>query len=90
MMSAVWISVVIPLALAELSGWAAWLATKVARRAARRLGESDADVRQAQEITAAVPAPLTRLVTAVGLLAVAPALRRGSAYRTRNADARSR
>jgi hypothetical protein len=81
MMSAVWISVVIPLVMTELSGWTAWLATKVARCAARRLGEPDINVRYAKEVTAtvaAVPAPLTRLVTAVGILAATPALRRVS------------
>lgn len=79
-MSSVWIpAVVIPLVLTELSGWAAWLATKVARWAARRLGEPDAAVRYADEVTAtvaAVPGPLTRLVAAVGILAATPALRR--------------
>jgi hypothetical protein len=79
-MSSVWIAVVvIPLLLTELSGWAAWLATKVARCAARRLGEPDADVRYAKEVTAtvaAVPGPLTQLVAAVGILAATPALRR--------------
>jgi len=93
MMIAVWISVVTPLALTELSGWAAWLATKVARCAARRLSEQDADIWYAEEVTAtvaAVPAPLTRLVTAVGILAATPALRRGAACHTRNADIRSR
>ena len=92
-MSSVWISVVlVPLLLTELSGWAAWLATKVARCAARRLGEPDADIRYA-EVTAtvaAVPGPLTRLVAAVGILAATPALRRGPARHTRSADARSR
>jgi hypothetical protein len=70
--------VVIPLVLTEVSGWAAWLATKVADRAARHRGESDAGVRYAKEVTAnvaAVPAPLTRLVAAVGILAATPALR---------------
>ena len=78
-MGSVWISlVVIPLVLTEVSGWAAWLATKVAYRAARHRGESDAGVRYATEMTAtvaAVPAPLTRLVAAVGILAATPALR---------------
>jgi hypothetical protein len=77
-MSSVWISVVvIPLVLTEFSGWASWLATKVARCATRRLGEPDADVRYA-EVTAtvaAVPGPLTQLVAAVGIVA-RPALRR--------------
>lgn len=76
----VWVSVVvIPLVLTELSGWAAWLATKVARCAARRLGKPDAAVRYTEEVTAtvtAVPGPLTKLVAAVGLLAATPALRR--------------
>jgi hypothetical protein len=79
-MSSVWIpAVVIPLVLTELSGWAAWLATKVSRCAARRLGEPDTNVRYADEVTAtvaAVPGPLTRLVAAVGILAATPALRR--------------
>jgi hypothetical protein len=78
-MSSVWISVVvIPLVLTELSGWAAWLAAKVARCAARRLGEPGADIRYA-EVTATVavvPGPLTQLVAAVGILAATPALRR--------------
>ena len=87
-MSTVWLSVVIPLALTEFSGWAAWLAARVARCAARRLGAPDAGVRYTKEIAAtvaALPAPLTRLVTAVGILAATPALRRGPAC-----DARSR
>jgi len=79
-MSSFWIPVVvIPLMLTELSGWAAWLATKVACRAARRLGEPDTGVRYAEEVkttVAAVPGPLTRLVAAVGILAATPALRR--------------
>ncbi len=79
-MSSIWISVVvIPLVLTELSGWSAWLATKVARCAARHRGEPDADVRYAKELTTtvtAVPAPLTRLVAAVGVLAATPVLRR--------------
>jgi hypothetical protein len=79
-MSSVWISVVvIPLVLTELSGWAAWGATKMARCAARRLGEPDADVGYAKEVTAtvaAVPSPLTQLVAALGILAATPALRR--------------
>jgi hypothetical protein len=79
-MSSVWIpAVVIPLVLTELSGWAAWLAAKVARWAARRLDGPDADVRYADEVSAAVaavPGPLTRLVAAIGILAATPALRR--------------
>jgi len=81
-MSTVWLSVVIPLALMEFSGWAAWLAGRVARCAARRLGGPDAGVRHAEQVTAtvaALPAPLTRLVIAVGILAATPALRRGLA-----------
>jgi hypothetical protein len=78
-MSSVWISVVvIPLMLTELSGWAAWLATRVAHGAARDRGEPGADVRYVTETTntvAAVPAPLTRLVAAVGLLAATAARR---------------
>ena len=90
-MSSVWVSVMIPLGLAEFSGWAAWLAAKVARCAARRLSKPDA--RYAEEVTAtvaAVPAPLARLVTAVGILAATPALRRGPAFHTRSADTRPR
>jgi hypothetical protein len=91
-MSSVWIPVVfIPIVLTELSGWAAWLATKVARSAARRLGESDADVQYADEIAAAVtavPGPLTRLVAAVGIFAATPALRRVLQCHTRSLSAR--
>jgi hypothetical protein len=79
-MSSVWISVVvIPLVLTELSGWAAWLATKTARCAARHLGEPDTGVRYSKEVpatVAAAPAPLTRLVAAVGILVASPALGR--------------
>jgi hypothetical protein len=79
-MSSFWIPVVvIPLVLAELSGWAAWLAIKVARCAARRLGQPDTGVRDSKEVTAtvaAVPGSLTQLVAAIGILVATPALRR--------------
>jgi hypothetical protein len=67
-----------PLLLTELGGWAPWLAERLVRRAARRLGDPAA-ARYAEEFAAAVariPGKISRLAAAVGILACTPLLRR--------------
>ncbi len=55
-------AVAVPLLLVELGGWATWLARRLVRRAARRLGDPDTAARYAEEFTAVlarVPGKLT-------------------------------
>ena len=70
---------VIPLLLAEFGDWCPWLAARIVRWAARRLGDPVSCQRYEEEWIAnlnEVPGKLTRLLAAVGYLAHTPGMRR--------------
>ncbi|MFL1381712.1 NB-ARC domain-containing protein [Nocardiopsis protaetiae] len=78
-------AVALPLLLNEFGEWAPWLAVRIVRWTARRLGHRDDIDRYAEEWEAnlnEVPGKLTKLAVAIGMMAYAPRLR-GSLKRKR-------
>jgi DNA polymerase III delta prime subunit len=70
---------VIPLLLAEFGDWCPWMAARIVRWAARRLGDPVSCQRYEEEWIAnlnEVPGKLTRLLAAFGYLAYMPGMRR--------------
>jgi hypothetical protein len=72
-------AVVLPLVLAEFGDWCPWLAVRLVRWAARRLGDPASCQRYEEEWTAnlnEVPGKLARLFAAFGYVACLPGMRR--------------
>ncbi len=71
-------AVVLPLLLSEFGDWCPWLAKRLARWTARRLGDRQAIDRYSEEWVAElaeVPGKLSQLVAAVGYVAALPQIR---------------
>jgi hypothetical protein len=78
-------AVILPLLLAEFSDWCPWLAARIVRWAARRLGDPASCKRYEEEWIAnlnEVPGKLARLAVAFGHLAYMPRMRRSVRRRT--------
>lgn len=85
-------ALVLPLLLSELGDWCPWLAERLVRWSARRLGDPAACERYQEEWAAnlhEVPGKISRLAAAFGYFAYTPRLRR-TLRRTRRATAASR
>lgn len=71
-------NVVWPLTLNEFSEWCPWLAERLARWSARRLGDVQARTRYEEEFIgnlAKVPGKLSKLIVALGYVANVPRMR---------------